>query len=236
MVGFLHGLAAFFSFLIPAAVIMLTVRALTKIPDELFRKILHFILLGAYIPLVFAFEVWWMAAILAAALAIGLYPLLTWAGRIPGFTRFATERKEGEFANSMVLALTTMALAVTVCWGIFGDRYLVLACVYAWGVGDAFAALIGKKFGKHKITWKYADKHKSVEGSAAMFLTSTIAVVCVLLVRGHLPWPAYLVIPVVGAGAASVVEMVCKDGRDTICCPVAAMLTVLPLMELFGGI
>ena len=54
----LQGSAAFFGFVLPAAAVMLTARALITIPDELFRKILHFILLGAYIPLCFSFETW----------------------------------------------------------------------------------------------------------------------------------------------------------------------------------
>ena len=44
---FLHGAYIFILYLLPAAVIMLAARRFLKIPDELFRKILHFILLGA---------------------------------------------------------------------------------------------------------------------------------------------------------------------------------------------
>ena len=101
MEAFFRGTAIFFAFVIPAAVIMLTFRALVKIPDELFRKILHFILLGAYIPLCFGFETWWMAAALTAVFAVVLYPILTLASRIPGFTKYTTQRKEGEFVSSM---------------------------------------------------------------------------------------------------------------------------------------
>ena len=83
---------------------------------------------------------------------------------------------------------------------------------------------------------EYADKHKSVEGSAAMFLTSAVAIACVLLTHNHLTLPAYIVIPVAGAAVSTLVEMVTKDGRDTIYCPTAAMLIMLPLMALFGGL
>lgn len=44
----LHGAASFVLYIIPAASIMFAVRHFTRIPDELFRKILHFILLGAF--------------------------------------------------------------------------------------------------------------------------------------------------------------------------------------------
>ena len=235
MQAFLHGTGAFLGFVLPAAAIMLTARALIKIPNELFRKILHFILLGAYIPLVFAFDVWWMAAGLAALFAAVVYPFLVRASRLPGFSRFTTQRKEGEFVNSMMLALFTMALSVTVCWGLFGERYLVLACVYAWGVGDAFAALIGKKYGKHKLRLSFADKHKSVEGSAAMFVTSALAVWVVLLLRGGMSVAACALTAVIAAAVSAFVELSTRGGYDTFTCPAVSMLVILPLTRLLGG-
>ena len=65
----------------------------------------------------------------------------------------------------MVLAVGMMLISTTICWGLFGDKYLVLASIYAWGIWDAFAALIAKRFGKHKIKFKLADNKKSFEVS-----------------------------------------------------------------------
>ena len=168
----MKGAGTVLLYLLPAAGIMFTARWLIKIPDELFRKILHFILLGAYIPFLFAFDTWWISVCFIAIVIIVAYPILALAGRIPSFSRFVNERKSGEFKSSMVLALSVMIVSISVGWGVLKDRYLVLACIYAWGVGDAFAALVGKRYGKHKITWKYADHHKSIEGSIAMFISS----------------------------------------------------------------
>ncbi|MBE6969019.1 MAG: phosphatidate cytidylyltransferase [Ruminococcaceae bacterium] len=233
---FLYGAGVVCIYFALAASVALLSRKWIRIPDELFRKILHFILLFSYIPFAFAFETWWRSVLLTVALELLIYPALALAERLPMFSAFVTERKHGEFKQSMLLAFTMLAVCNTVCWGVLGDKYLGLACMYAWGVGDAFAALIGKPFGRHKINWKYADKHKSVEGSSAMFLASAIAVACVLLAHNHLTLPAYIVIPVAGAGIATLVEMVTKDGRDTIYCPAAAMMVMLPLMDLFGGL
>ena len=83
-----------------AAGVMLSARAILTIPDELFRKILHFILLGVYIPLVFAFDAWWMASVLALGMIVLFFPLLALAERIPHFSAFVNERKGGEFKNS----------------------------------------------------------------------------------------------------------------------------------------
>ncbi|MBR7162201.1 MAG: phosphatidate cytidylyltransferase, partial [Clostridia bacterium] len=127
-------------------------------------------------PLVFGFETWWMAAVFAVALIILIFPILLAVSRWRAFSSFVVERRKGEFINSMVLALSVMALSVSVCWGWMGDRYLVLACIYAWGIGDAFAALIGKRFGKHKIQWRLADGKKSIEGTLTMLLCSFVSV------------------------------------------------------------
>lgn len=48
----LYGATVIGLYVIPAAGVMPVVRWLLKVPDELFRKILHFILLGSYIPFV----------------------------------------------------------------------------------------------------------------------------------------------------------------------------------------
>ena len=235
MFEFINGLCIFLIYLIPAAIIMLLIRKFTKIPDELFRKILHFILLGAYIPLLFGFNTWWKCIILVGSLIILLLPILKFAGKIPRFSSFVNERKKGEFTSSMVLALSIMLLTISIGWGIFDDKFLVLASVYAWGVGDAFAALIGKRFGKHKINWKFVDNKKSYEGSIAMIITSAISVFVVLLVRGGVN-PIYaLLIALIASTASTFVELCSKNGIDTITCPSVAMAIIVPLLMLLGA-
>ena len=232
---FIYGAAVTVIYIIIAAGIMITARILLTIPDELFRKFLHFILLGAYFPLVFAFEKWWMAALFASALAVILYPVLGLAERIPVFSSFLSERKKGEIKNSMVLAIGMMAVSTTLCWGLMGDRFLVLASILAWGVGDAFAALVGKRFGKHKIKWKAADSHKSLEGSLTMFICSFLSVFTVLLIRGGIGVPLCILISLLTATVCTITELCTKNGYDTVVCPLSAMAVILPLIALLGG-
>ena len=231
----LHGAYVFLLYLTPMAVIMLPARKFLKIPDELFRKILHFILLGAYVPFLFAFKTWWISAGFAASLILVLYPVLMLAGKLPFFSSFVNERKKGEFKSSMVLALLTMVVSISICWGIFGDKLLTLACVYAWGVGDAFAALVGKRFGKHKIRLPFADPRKSWEGSGAMFLSAVVSVMILLTVRGGVGFGGCLLISLLVAAATTYVELITKDGLDTITCPAVAMAIIIPLTKMLGG-
>ena len=229
---FLYGAGVTVRYIMIAAGIMLLARVCVTIPDELFRKALHFVLLGAYIPLVFAFEVWWMAAAFAASLIVILFPVLFFAEKIPMFSSFVNERKKGEFRSSMVLAVGMMVFSVSVCWGLFADRYLVLASIYAWGIGDGLAALVGKRFGKHKIKWKLADGKKSVEGSAAMFICAFMSVLIVLLVRGGIGVIMCFVIALLAALVCTLAELCAKNGWDTVVCPVSAMAVIIPLVSL----
>ena len=231
----LHGAGVTLAYIIAMALLMLGARALIRIPDELFRKLLHFVLLGAYIPFLFAFETWWISAGFAALLIVVLFPVLILAAKIPKFSSFVNERKKGEFKSSMVLALGMMVVSISVCWGIFDDRYLVMACMYAWGVGDAFAALVGKRFGKHKIGWSFVDQKKSYEGSAAMIVTSALAVFTVLILRGGLSVIEAAVVSLVAATASAFVELLTKSGFDTVTCPAAAMAVIIPMLYVFGG-
>ena len=230
---FLYGVGITMLYIIVAVGIILLARKYFTIPDELFRKILHFILLGAYIPLVFAFETWWMAAIFAISLIIILFPALSVAGKIPMFSSFMNERKKGEFKSSMVLAVGMMAFSVSICWGLFEEKYLVLAAVYAWGIGDGLAALIGKHFGKHKIKWKLADGKKSIEGSLTMFLCSLVSVFTVLLIRGGSGMTMCFVIAFLAAVVCTVAELCAKNGLDTVICPVSAMIVIIPMVLMF---
>lgn len=231
----LAGFGALLLYFIPAAGIALGARYLIRIPDELFRKILHCILLGSLTVFVYGFEVWWHAAVCAVAFAVVVYPALAWFERIKGYSELTTERKKGELKASLLLVFGMFALVICVCWGWLGQRSLVLASIYAWGFGDAAAALVGKRWGRHKIRCRLTDGRKSVEGSAAMFLVSLLSVGTILLVRGGLSPVGWAVTSVVTALVSAAAELCSRDGYDTVICPLAAMTALLPLIHLFGG-
>lgn len=212
------------------------IRRFTHINDELFRKFLHLILIVALMFWPFVFEHWYAAAITALVFTALIYPLLVLFGRIKAFSKFVSERKKGEFKSSMLWVLLMYAVVVAVCWGWRGERLLTIATVSAWGYGDAAAALIGKRFGRHFIEGKHIEGRKSVEGSLAMFCTSFACVLTVLLIRGGMAWYEYLLTALVTATVTAVVELYSLHGSDTVTCPFAAMAVILPLTWLFGGV
>lgn len=100
---FLHGAGIVCLYYVIAASSIFAVRWLTKIPNELFRKILHFILLISYIPFAFAYDKWWHSVLLTLLLEIIIYPILKLAEHLPMFSSFVNERKGGEFKHSLLL-------------------------------------------------------------------------------------------------------------------------------------
>ena len=231
----LHGTLSLLLYFVIAAGTALTCRALIRIPDELFRKCLHCILLGSLLVFMVSFETWWICALTAVGFALIVYPILALFEHFKGYSELTTERKKGELKASLLLVFGMFAVVVSVCWGWLNDRHLVLASVYAWGFGDAAAALVGKKWGKHKIHLWIADTRKSWEGSAAMFLLSLLSVLIILLHRGGISVISCMIIAILTAAVSTLAEMFSKDGHDTVICPLSAMVVLLPLVYLFGG-
>ena len=232
----LQGTGSIILYFIIAAGSAIGSRLLIKIPNELFRKILHCILLGSLLMFTFAYEKWWISALAAVIFEVLVYPLLIVLERFKNFSEITTERKKGELKNSLLLVFTMYAVVVSICWGWLGDKHLALAAIYAWGFGDAAAALVGKQFGKHKIKWKYTDGKKSVEGSLAMFMVSFVSVLIILSYRGGMSITRIIITALVTAAVSMLAELCSKNGNDTVICPMSAMVVLIPFVYLFGGL
>lgn len=232
MTQFFWGSADTILYFLICASAALLLRFLIRIPDEIFRKLLHTILLGSLPVYVFAFDTWYCASASALVFAAVVFPILWAFEHIRGFSKTVTERRPGELKASLLLVFSMFAAVIAVFWGVFGDRLLVLAAVYAWGPGDAAAALIGKRFGRHH----FPNSKKSIEGSAAMLCVSAVTVCAILLLRGGLSVGACLLTATVTGAVCAAVELYTPGGYDTVSCPAAAAAVLLPMLSAFGGL
>lgn len=231
---FITGFIQIIGYFVLCASGALFLRYFVPVPREVFRKLLHIIVLCSLPVFIFRFQTWWIAALSALVFMVVVYPVLFLVERIPGFSELLIERKNGEIKNSLLLVFSMFATMITVGWGWFDERWLVLACVYAWGFGDAAAALVGKKFGKHHLKGRFIDERKTLEGTLAMFATSFLSVLLILFVGGNIVWYGNIVIALVTAIVCAVVELHSWNGLDTITCPFAAAAVILPLVFLWG--
>ncbi len=232
----LRGLGWFVLYILVFVSMLAALRLTVTINDEVFRKMLHGVALGFVLVWVTVFAHWWWALAACLLLMIPIYPALKLAQRWSKFSYFFSERKKGEIISSFLLVFAMFAVAITVCWGLLGDKWLTCASIYAWGFGDAAAALIGKRFGTHKVMFKPVCGKKSWEGTAAMFVTSFASVLIILLARGGLGFAGCVVISLVTALVSACIELISRNGIDTITCPMGAMVTLIGLLYLFGGL
>lgn len=233
---FFLGFAMIIGFFVLCAVTVFTVRLNTKIPDEWNRKLIHIFPVTSILVWIHGFQTWWISAASAVVFIALIYPIITVVDKHPRFAFLASERKHGEVRQSLVLMFGTYALLITVCWGLLGEKWLAVAAVFAWGFGDAAAALVGKKYGKHHFNSPLIEEGKSVEGSAAMFVVSFVSVLAVMLVYGELHWYAYIPIAAVTALLSAAVELISKHGLDTVTCPLSAMALLILLVRLWGAL
>ena len=232
LVGF-GGLIAYF---LPCVICVLLIKKFTKVPNELYRKILHLVFLGSLFVFVNVFRTWWVSASTAILLAVAIFPVLILFEKLVDFSQLLTERKHGEIKRSLALAFGMFAVVISVCWGWLGDKWLVIASIFAWGLGDAAAALFGKRFGRHFLEGKLIEGRKSIEGTLSMFIVSFLSVSTILLLRGGLPWYSCATTALVTAVACAATELYTLDGFDTVTCPLAAAAVIIPFMFLWGGV
>ena len=221
-------------FIVSASIVMLG-RKFLPLPKEVIRKSLHFILLGSFVVFILSYKTWQATALAAIIFEVLMFPMLAFLERFSKYSEISTERKPGELKQSLMLVYTMFAIVVAICWGGFGDKFLAICSLYAWGIGDAYAALVGKKYGTHKIEAKGVDGKKSYEGTFAMYVVSCVTVFSILMVRGGLSIVACVIIALVVGSVSATAELYSKDGNDTVICPLSAMTALLPLVYLFGG-
>lgn len=235
MIPFIQGFGILAGYYIVCASLALILRRLIKIPTEVFRKTLHTIFICSMFVWLYAFPNWWMASLAAILFIAMVYPILSVAEKWPGYSNLLTERHGGELKNSLLLVFIMFTILNALCWGLLGQRWLVIACICAWGFGDAAAALIGKKYGKHYLEGKYIEGRKSVEGTFAMFTVSFLSVLIVLISFANLPWFISLLIAFLTAAVSAFVELFTRKGMDTVTCPFAAAAVLLPLLMLWSA-
>jgi len=203
--------------------------------SELYRKLLHFSAVFSIIPIVLPMTSWIPAVMVCMVFMAEAY----FGSRKTNLEKNLgmKQRKAGEQQQSMLLLYMTYIILIVASWAVFGQKWAVILAVVAWGVGDAFAALIGKPFGRHKLQGKYIEGTKSVEGTVAMFASSFAATF--FMYRHHTTlsniWLVVLVTFWV-ALFACLAELFSKKGRDTFFCPVSAMAALIILTLVVGGV
>ena len=114
------------------------------------------------------------------------------------------------------------------------SKAMMVAALMPMTWGDAFAAIIGKRWGRRKYT--IAGATRSIEGSIAMFVFSFVSVFIVLLAMEQLAGSDVLwavIFALVTAAAATLVESISVRGLDNLTVPAASLLALWLLNNLY---
>jgi phytol kinase len=172
----------------------------------------------------------------AVVFALALYPVITYIERFPKVMEMLIQRKNGEIKSSLIIVFFMMAVLIALFWGWMGEqwKYIIIVSVMTWGFGDAAAALVGKAFGRNRISHPWVDGNKTMEGAIAMCSVSAIAILLCLILYTSLPWYLCLAVALVIAPICAVVELISHNGLDTITVPFATAVPIFTLMILFS--
>ena len=227
-------LGIYFGYFIAVATVLIIIRFTIKIPDYIFRKILHVVAFTSIFPLVFCTDIWWIAVLVEIAFLIVIIIALHLAERLPFYQMLLVEKKKHEVITSFIILFGLMTILLAVFWGVFGveHKYIAVTAIMAWGPGDAAAAIVGKKRGHHKLSGRFIEGTKSVEGSAAMAVCSFVFTLLSLLTLSEMGLPAALILSFVIAVISALVELFTKYGFDTVTVPIAASLILFGAMYL----
>ncbi|MDZ8133851.1 MAG: phosphatidate cytidylyltransferase [Nostoc sp. DedQUE04] len=229
------GLAISYVYAISLLVIGEGLRRLFGVKPDLTRKVIH---IGAGM---WAFGV----LLLFKNWEIGIIPFATFIGLNYLFYRYRIIGAMDTQDSSP--GTVYFAISVTLLFGLLwrpdgpvDSVAIAVAGIMAMTWGDALAALIGKRFGQHK--YQVGSSVRSWEGSAAMFIASTVVIFLVLLLLpGSLLSPLAtplsfgwaLLTAVVTATFATLVEAVSPHGTDNLSVPLTAAGVVWIFMQGF---
>ena len=226
-----HCLGVLATYIVPALLILVPVRFLTRLPSFIFRKLLHFIAFTGVSLMILAAGSWQAAALTSVLIAVALYPVLALLERATWYEKLLVQKTPGEIKRSLLLLFFMFAVLISVTWGLFDQPHLAAAAIIMWGTGDAAAALIGVPFGRHKVRSRFTDGKKSWEGSIAMLTVSFLSGLIILLFAQKLALPQALLLAALGALLGTVTELFSPSEYDTVTVPVVIVSVLLLLVR-----
>lgn len=220
----------YLAYIIPFAILLVAMRFALRIPNELFRKMLHFPATTSAAVVVYFSNDWQVATLTLALFGLIVYPILKLLEHWQGYDHLLVQRRTGEIKQSLLLLFFSNAIFVAISGGLFHQTWIAVVAILMWGFGDASAALIGKKYGKHHIHLPLADHKKTWEGSSAMVLTSTIIGIIAMSLLTNLALIQIVLYAIVVGIAGAYIELITHKGYDTVTVPLVNMMILFLLI------
>ncbi len=221
-IGDLLGLIFSYVFAFSMLIIVEAIRRWRGYPTDFTRKLIH-IGAGMWIwVILLLFDHWYLAII----------PTATFTVFNALFLRFhifsAMDPKEGATRGTVYFALScTLLLAMFhTGWASGfprGITYIAMSGIMTMTWGDAFSAIIGKRFGRHTYSIIGHSK-RTIEGSLAGFVFTFITVAITLRILSPLNFSLVLIGGLVAAIVGTLLEAISPGGTDNLSVPIGVAL------------
>ncbi len=109
------------------------------------------------------------------------------------------------------------------------EAFVAVAGLLAMALGDAAAAIFGKRYGTRRYT--ILGHSRTMEGSMAMFLVTGVAVAVVLNTMAGFSWHPAIAFGLVTGTAAAGIEAVCPFGSDNLFVPLGTAAVLWALVQ-----
>jgi phytol kinase len=184
-------------------------RALFKLPVDFTRKVVH-IAVGMWAwGTIALFDNKWYAVITPAA-----FIAVNYVSYRRGLFLAITSNDRSNL-GTVYFPIAFVAI-ILLLWDV--DRLAVALTLMPMTWGDAFAAVLGRRFGTRKYT--LAGGTRSLQGSVAMFLFAFFGVLVPWVLHGGVSLPAVLLM----AGLSTLAEALSPNGLDNLFVPAASVL------------
>ena len=196
---------------------------------ELLRKSIHLISLSIaiiyyYIPRELALKLLIPFTLLSLVLDLARYVSPAYRKFLYSYFGFMLREHEINSKQITLSGATYVFIAATVTVLFFPKVFVILG-IAVLIIGDIFAALLGRKFGKHKFLFK------SLEGTTAFFVSGSLVVLFTPKIEGSL---AEYLIGIAAVAVAAIVENISYGwADDNLTIPLSVCLTMSALYALF---
>ncbi len=189
-------------------------RRLLRLSVEFTRKFVHVAVGMIAFPLVWLFRDWYWA--IMPPLVFILVNYMSYRRQI--FRGMETGEKN---QLGTIYFPFSFSILIPLFWS---QPALLVASLMPLTWGDAFAAIVGKRWGAH--TYRAFGQTRSIEGSLAMLALSFIATTVALLVFGQ-PAPSSVVWGLATAVVATIVEAFSPWGIDNLTVPLCSAVVLV---------
>jgi len=223
----LLGLILSYVYAFSLLLIVEVIRRRRNYPVDFTRKLVH-IGAGMWIwGILLLFDNWWFAII-----PTGTFIILNAL-----FLRFhifsAMDPQEGATPGTVYFAFSCTLLLTIFHAGWEqgfprGYEYYAMAGIMAMTWGDAFSAIIGKRFGRHTYSVPGGSKSykRTLEGSLAGFVFTFVAVAITLAILSPLSLPLILLAALIAAVVGTLLEAISPWGTDNLTVPIGVSIVL----------